>query len=70
MNKVTILPQEAAKKLGMSTQTLRVGLQQGKFPFGTAIKTTDAEDSTVGKDRWTYYINAERLDQYLKGALV
>ena len=27
-----------AQKLGISPQTLRFGLQQGAFPFGTAIK--------------------------------
>ena len=51
----------------MSVQTLRVGLQQGKFPFGYAIQTTEPEDSKTGTGRWTYYINEERLDIYLKG---
>lgn len=60
-------PYEAAKMLGMSTQTLRLGLQQNKFPFGTAIVTTNAEDSKTGKPRWTYYINEERLAKYLRG---
>ena len=61
-----VLPSEAAEKLGMSTQTLRIGLQQGLFPFGEAIKTTSAENSKCGKDRWTYYINEERLNKYLE----
>jgi fructosamine-3-kinase len=59
--------EEAAKKLGMHVQTLRLALQQNKFPFGTAIMTTSAEKSTVGKPRWTYYINEKRLENYLKG---
>lgn len=54
-----MLVEEAAKKLKMSTQTLRVALQQNKFPFGTAIKTTE--------NRWTYYINDARLERYLIG---
>lgn len=62
--------EQAAKKLGMSIQTLRVALQQDKFPFGTAIETTKAEDSKAGKPRWTYYINEARLERYLKGESV
>ena len=54
-----MLPQEAAKKLGMNTQTLRLALQQGLFPFGVAIKTSE--------NRYTYYINETRLQCYLEG---
>ena len=54
-----MLVSEAAKKLGMSTQTLRLALQQKVFPFGTAIKTSP--------NRWTYYINERQLENYLKG---
>lgn len=54
-----MLVSEAAKKLGMGTQTLRLALQQGKFDFGTAVKTTE--------NRWTYYICETRLEKYLKG---
>lgn len=54
-----MLVSEAAKKLGMNTQTLRLALQQSKFPFGVAVKTSE--------NRWTYYINQERLEQYLLG---
>lgn len=61
---------EAAKKLGMNTQTLRLGLQQNKFPFGEAILTTKAEKSSIGKERWTYHINPVALEAYLKGAFV
>jgi hypothetical protein len=62
-----LLVSEAAKKLKMSPQTLRVALQEGKFPFGEAIVTTTAENSKVGKPRYTYYINEERLERYLRG---
>jgi hypothetical protein len=54
-----MLVEEAAKKLGMSTQTLRLALQQGKFNFGVAVKTSE--------NRWTYYINPTRLQKYLEG---
>ena len=33
-----MLVSEAAKQLRMNPQTLRLGLQQGKFDFGVAIK--------------------------------
>lgn len=52
---------EAAKKLGMNPQTLRLGLQQGLFPFGKAIKTSP--------NRFTYHINEEVLKRYLRGEL-
>ena len=55
-----MLVSEAAKKLGMNTQTLRLALQQERFDFGTAIKTSEK--------RWTYFICDKRLEKYLEGA--
>lgn len=52
---------EAAKQLGMNPQTLRLGLQQGCFPFGTAIQTS--------QHRFTYFINEKALEKYLDGDL-
>ena len=54
-----MLVSEAAKKLGMNTQTLRLALQQGLFPFGVAVKTSE--------NRYTYKIFDNRLEKYLKG---
>lgn len=54
-----LLVSDAAKKLGITPQTLRLGLQQDKFPFGTAIKTS--------QKRYVYYINEKLLLQYLGG---
>ena len=54
-----MLVSEAAERLGMNTQTLRLALQQKLFPFGVAVKTSE--------NRWTYYINPTRLENYLKG---
>lgn len=55
-----MLVSEASKLLGINPQTLRLALQQGKFPqFGTAIKTS--------KKRYVYYINEKRLMKYLEG---
>lgn len=48
-----LLPEEAAIYLGLSKDTIRRGLQQGVFPWGYAIKTSE--------NRWTYFINANRF---------
>lgn len=53
--RVTI--KEAASRLGIPEQHLRIALQQGKFPFGHAIKTTE--------NRHTYYIHRGRLYEYI-----
>ena len=44
---------EAAKILGMTHTTVRKGLQQGVFPWGYAIHTSE--------NRWVYFINAKRF---------
>ena len=46
---------EVARALGVTPQFLRLGLQQGRFPFGTAVKMR----------RWAYYINSERFYAYI-----
>lgn len=56
-----MLVSEAAKELKMNTQTLRLALQQDKFPFGKAIRTSP--------NRFTYFINEEALKRYLRGEL-
>lgn len=45
--------EKAAKLLGMNHNTVRKGLQQGVFPWGYAIHTSD--------NRWVYFINAKRF---------
>ena len=54
-----MLVSEAAKLTGMSTQTLRLALQQGLVPFGIAVKTSEK--------RYTYTIFPKRLEKYLEG---
>ena len=44
---------EAAKMLGMNHNTVRKGLQQGVFPWGYGIRTSE--------NRWVYFINAKRF---------
>lgn len=48
---------EAAERLDMPPQLLRVALQQGKLPFGVAVK----------RGRWSYYINRRRLEEWMGG---
>ena len=48
-----MLPEEAAVYLGMDKETVRKGLQQGVFPWGYAVKTSE--------NRWSYFINANRF---------
>lgn len=51
--------EEAAKRLKMNTQTLRLALQQKLFSFGVAVKTSE--------NRYTYYINPKLLEKYVEG---
>ena len=54
MKKITI--KEASKLMHKSPQFIRVGLQTGRLPFGTAVKV---------KERWNYIIYPELFYQYL-----
>ena len=47
-----ITPENVARMLGVSPQTIRKGLQQKVFPWGYAIQTSD---------RWRYIINAKKF---------
>lgn len=47
---------EAASIMGVSKDYIRVGLQRGLLPFGTAVKMSN---------RYTYYISAKKLFKYL-----
>lgn len=46
----------AARILGKAEDFIRFGLQQGRLPFGSAVKT--------GKDRWSYHISPLLLANY------
>ena len=52
-----IKPKDVADALGISVQAVRIGLQQGKFPFGTAIKTSDK--------KYTYAIYPKAFEKYI-----
>ncbi|KUO78818.1 MAG: modification methylase SinI [Desulfosporosinus sp. BRH_c37] len=47
---------EAAEIMGKSDQFVRVGLQRGILPFGSAVKLST---------RWTYYISPTRFYEYV-----
>lgn len=48
-----MLPEVCAKILGVGKETIRLGLQQGVFPWGYAVQTSPG--------RWTYIINEQRF---------
>ena len=45
---------EVAKRMGVSEQTVRIGLQKNVFPFGVAIKTST---------KYTYIINRQKFEE-------
>lgn len=47
---------EAAEIMGKSDQFVRIGLQRGILPFGSAVKLST---------RWTYYISPSRFYEYV-----
>ena len=57
MDKKKLKPVDVAERLGISVQAVRVGLQQGKFPFGWAIKTSE--------NKYTYAISEKLFNEYL-----
>ncbi len=57
MSRISV--EQAAAKMGVTPQFLRLGLRGGKFPFGTAVQMPGG--------RWSYYINATRFERYLTG---
>lgn len=50
-----ILPKEAATILNVSPQFVRIAMQQGKLPIGTAIQMSSI---------WTYHISEKLLADY------
>ena len=55
---------EVAALLGVSENTIRVGLQQGVFGFGVAFK------SNPNSKHYTYVIFPEKVKEYVKGETV
>lgn len=53
----TISVVEAAKVLGKDPQYIRLGLQQGRLPFGSAVQKPTGH--------WSYNIITNRLYEYI-----
>lgn len=53
-NKITV--KEAAEIMGKCQQFVRVGLQRGLLPIGTAVKA---------RERWNYYISPKLFYEYV-----
>lgn len=52
--------EDVAKALGKSPQVIRICLQQGLLPFGTAVKMP-------GSTQYTYIIYENKFREYVKG---
>lgn len=53
--KETLTVKEAAEKMGVAQQFVRIGLQRERLPFGYAVKTSS---------KWTYFISAKKFEEY------
>lgn len=49
---------EVAERLGKSPQFVRICLQRGLFPFGTATKMPNS-------NQWTYVIFKKKFEEYV-----
>lgn len=47
--------EDAAKLMGLDVTTVKKGLQQGTFPWGYAIKTTETS--------YRYWINKQKFEE-------
>lgn len=47
---------EAARIMGVAPRFIYAGLQEGRFPFGQAVKFT----------RWSYWISKDKFFKYLE----
>lgn len=54
--KITV--EEAAKTMGVSPMFLRIGLREGEYPFGKAVKFSK---------NWSYHIDAVRFEKWMAG---
>lgn len=54
-----ITVKDAARLMGVSPQFVRIGMQRGLLPIGTAVKLSSV---------WTYYISEAKLKEYTGAA--
>lgn len=55
MEKTRLTVKKAAKLMGASEQFIRLGLQQGIFPWGYAVKTST---------QYTYFISSAKFAEF------
>lgn len=55
MKNMRLSVEEAAKLMGANPQFVRLGLQQNKFPWGYAVKTSS---------HYTYFIMPNKFEEY------
>ena len=60
MTKMTLTVKEASEFTGMSQSMLRVGLQQGIFQFGYAVKINSDKNG-----KFTYNIQKQGVEEYV-----
>ncbi len=60
MTKMTLTVKEASEFTGMSQSMLRVGLQQGIFQFGYAVKINSDKNG-----KFTYNIQKRGVEEYV-----
>lgn len=53
--------ERVAKAMHTTVSTLRWGLEQGKFPFGTAVLTSE----TAGRKNYAYLLFKAKVKEYL-----
>ena len=58
MERITV--KQAAEILNVTPQFVRIGIQRGWLPIGSAVKLPKST-------QWTYLIPRERLETYLRG---
>lgn len=59
-----VSPKEASEIIGTSPQFIRVGLQQGRLPFGTAVQMSSEWSYHISMKLLKEYIGKERVEQY------
>lgn len=58
-----LIPEQAARLMGVGQDTIRKGLQQGVFPWGYAIRTSEPDAEKI---TYTYWINARKFAEIEK----
>lgn len=48
---------EVARELGTSEQTIRIGLQQKAFPFGSAVRTSSKFTHIIPREKFEKWRN-------------